>query len=441
MKIFLSWSGDKSRKIAEALYEWLPSVLPSVEPWISSEDISKGRRWARAIDEQLQETSFCVVCVVPGNAGAPWINFEAGAIAKIVSDAHVVPLLFGVEPNELMGLPLGMFQAAAFEKDEMYRVLKTVNAATGIPLSNERLKKNLDLCWNGLVSEIHAAPEISKGRGTLASTSRSEQQASRQRAHVSPGPRFSPPAQVGGQPLAERHRLRYRFWQELLDVAKKKGLQLHVNRAPTTTHWLSAGAGRSGYSWNYIIWMNDAGAVELEIDTGDKRKNKRLFDALRSRKGEVEDAFGAPLEWQRLDDARRSSIRCIVREGGLTTPEDKWPRIQAAMVEAMTRLAQALQPYLHSRSGASLKYQALGDHLAARQNQALIRLSFTDIEKIIAGSLPPSAHKYREWWSNQSDTSNRPQAAAWLNAGFRVGSVDQERGWVEFVPKHFAGDD
>jgi Domain of unknown function (DUF4268)/TIR domain len=435
MKVFLSWSGDESRKVAEALYEWLPSVLPSVEPWISSEDISKGRRWARAIDEQLQETSFCVVCVVPGNAAAPWINFEAGAISKIVSDAHVVPLLFDVEPKELMGLPLGMFQAATFEKEDMYRVLRTINAATGIPLSSERLKKNLDLCWNGLVSEIHGASNISEGRGTLTSYSKSEHQASRQRVHEAPGSPSSPPAEVRGRPSAERHRLRHRFWQGLLDVAKEKGLRLHANRTPTTSHWLSAGAGISGYSWNYVIWMDDAGAVELDIDTGDKRKNKRLFDALRSRKAEIEAAFGAPLEWQRLDDARRSGIRYIVREGGLTTPEDKWPKIQAAMVEAMARLTKILQPHLQSRAGASLKYLPLGDYLAARQDEALVRLSFTDIEKIISGSLPPSAHQYREWWSNQSDTSNRPQAAAWLNAGFKVGRVDQESGWVEFVRK------
>jgi hypothetical protein len=333
-----------------------------------------------------------------------------------------------------------MFQAATFEKEDMYRVLRTINAATGIPLSSERLKKNLDLCWNGLVSEIQGASNISEGRGTLTSYSRSEQQASRQRTHEVPGPRPSLPAEVRGRPSAERHRLRHRFWQGLLDVAKEKGLRLHANRAPTTSHWLSAGAGKSGYSWNYVIWMEDAGAVELDIDTGDKRKNKRLFDALRSRKAEIETAFGAPLEWQRLDDARRSGVRYVVREGGLTSPEDNWPRIQAAMVDAMARMAKVLQPHLGARAGASLKYQPLGDYLATHEDEATVRLSFSEIEKMIAGSLPASAHQYREWWSNQSDTSNRPQAAAWLNAGVKVSRVDQENGWVEFVPNRFAGE-
>jgi len=237
--------------------------------------------------------------------------------------------------------------------------------------------------------------------------------------------------------LATRHVLRLRFWEQLLDLARKRGLTFHANRSPSTSNWIGGKAGVAGYRWNYVIWM-DAAAIELDIDTGDKRKNKRLFDTLRSRKAEIETAFGAPLEWQRLDDARRSGVRYTVQEGGLTAPESQWPQIQTAMVDAMARLSEALQPHLQGRSSASLKYQPLGDYLTSRHDEACVRLSFTAVEKLIAGSLPPSAHQHREWWSNQSDTSNRPQAAAWLNAGFKVGSVDQENGWVEFVPKESA---
>jgi len=241
--------------------------------------------------------------------------------------------------------------------------------------------------------------------------------------------------------LAKRHELRLRFWAQLLELARKKGLPFHANRSPSTSSWIGGKVGIAGYRLNYVIWMNDTGAVELDIDTGDKRENKRVFDALRSRKAEIERAFGAPLDWQRLDDARRSSVRYIIREGGLTTPEPEWPRIQAAMVETMARLSGAIKPHLQSRASASLKYQPLEDYLADRQNKLVVRLSFPSLETIIAGSLPASAHQYREWWSNQSDTSNRPHAAAWLNAGFKVSRVDQENGWVEFVPKDSAKED
>ena len=74
------------------------------------------------------------------------------------------------------------------------------------------------------------------------------------------------------------------------------------------------------------------------------------------------------------------------------------------------------------------KYEPLEDYLKERpSSQAEVSLSFTEIEDIIGARLPKSAYAYREWWSNQSDVSNRPQAKAWIEAGFEVETVQQHR--------------
>jgi hypothetical protein len=80
------------------------------------------------------------------------------------------------------------------------------------------------------------------------------------------------------------------------------------------------------------------------------------------------------------------------------------------------------------------KYDPLHDYLS-RATSERVRFSFAAIEKMLQESLPKSAYSYREWWANQSNMANRPQAAAWLESGWKVDSVLQNkvRAWVEFV--------
>lgn len=131
MKVFISWSGERSNKIAEVLKQWIRHVIQSVEPFVSSQDISKGARWSTDIAKELQDTNFGILCVTKDNFQQPWLLFEAGALSKTIEKSYVVPLLFDLEPSDLQDSPLLQFQATSFSKEEIKKLIVTLNTACG----------------------------------------------------------------------------------------------------------------------------------------------------------------------------------------------------------------------------------------------------------------------------------------------------------------------
>lgn len=115
MRVFLSWSGKRSRELAFALRDWLPSVIQAVEPWLSSEDIPMGQRWAAEISERLQETDIGIICLTPENIDAEWLNFEARALSKFAK-SFVCPYALNLSPSDLKG-PLSQFQVAMADRE------------------------------------------------------------------------------------------------------------------------------------------------------------------------------------------------------------------------------------------------------------------------------------------------------------------------------------
>jgi hypothetical protein len=155
MQIFISWSGEKSKKIAEAIRHWLPEVIQSVRPYFTPDDVAKGQRWATDIAENLHKSEFGLFCLTAENLTAPWLLFEAGAVSKDNRVGRVCPLLFGIESAQLAG-PLLQFQATRYSKDEVFKFMKAVNEATSDPLSEIKLTRAFERCWHELDEKIQS---------------------------------------------------------------------------------------------------------------------------------------------------------------------------------------------------------------------------------------------------------------------------------------------
>jgi TIR domain len=127
MDVFLSWSGARSKAAAQPLEGWLPLVINAVEPWISAE-MDKGTRWDDEISARLEKTKVGVICLTTDNLDEKWIHFEAGALSKS-KDAYVCTLLIDIKNPGNVEYPLAKFQATKAEKDDVYRLVKTINKA------------------------------------------------------------------------------------------------------------------------------------------------------------------------------------------------------------------------------------------------------------------------------------------------------------------------
>jgi len=145
MQVFISWSGEISKALTFYLHEWLPTVVQRAVPWMSERDIEAGQRWNVEIASRLNEIDIGIICLTPENLNAPWLLFEAGAVAKAIDNARVIPVLFGLRKSDLR-FPLALFQAVECERDGFFELVFALNNRLG----TEKLTTALNTVFNGL---------------------------------------------------------------------------------------------------------------------------------------------------------------------------------------------------------------------------------------------------------------------------------------------------
>lgn len=130
MNVFISWSGERSRLVAELLSEWLQCVLQAVNPWMSSKDIDRGSLWFSEITDVLANTNIGIVCLTDENKNKPWILFESGALAKGLSSSRVCTFLIDLKPTDLQN-PLAQFNHTEPSKAGLSNLITTINRTLG----------------------------------------------------------------------------------------------------------------------------------------------------------------------------------------------------------------------------------------------------------------------------------------------------------------------
>ncbi len=153
--VFISWSGERSKRIAEAFKLLLECTLQNSYPWMSSEDIAKGSAWSTEIQSTLSRCDTGVLVLTPENLSKPWVLFEAGAISKGLKTSRACTLLIDVDAP-LTG-PLGQFQATKPEKSDVFKLIKTISEAINHPTPLSTVEITYERFWDDFNEVVRQA--------------------------------------------------------------------------------------------------------------------------------------------------------------------------------------------------------------------------------------------------------------------------------------------
>lgn len=154
MKVFISWSGTRSQAIAEQLSKFLKKVIQSADPFISTA-MDAGVKWNEVIAQNLDEHGIGILCVTPGNAEKPWLNFEAGALSRHLDDSgRVIPYLLDFGSAGNLKPPLSQFNAVTADKPGTFKLVQTLNGRCVKPQAADDLAETFEAFWPALAEQI-----------------------------------------------------------------------------------------------------------------------------------------------------------------------------------------------------------------------------------------------------------------------------------------------
>jgi hypothetical protein len=153
--LFVSWSGKRSGDAAVAFAKWIPEVIPDVRPWLSKHNIAAGAPWQHELTANLTTCPYGIFMVTKDNLHAPWLNYEAGSIArKLGIDTRLMVIL--LDDHRVTG-PLEAFQATRLDDEEMEKLVLDMNNVLGKPDWAGTVKIVFKEKWPSLATALRRA--------------------------------------------------------------------------------------------------------------------------------------------------------------------------------------------------------------------------------------------------------------------------------------------
>lgn len=144
---------------------------------------------------------------------------------------------------------------------------------------------------------------------------------------------------TNGNAQDNRFWVRKEYWSQLLPLLENTELFSNVN--PTKSHWISAGAGKTGVNYTMVVTGTHC-QIEVGLVAAKKETNKKHFKKLKSSHEEIEIAFGNKLIWQELSDKKMSRIKFMLNDVNLFD-KSHWPKMNEFFIGHLPRFENSLK--------------------------------------------------------------------------------------------------
>ncbi|HJX90500.1 MAG TPA: methyltransferase domain-containing protein [Pyrinomonadaceae bacterium] len=164
MKVFVSWSGRRSRRIADTLATWLKVLFNSdgnlIDVFVSTQDIRAAARYNEILNAALRDSTFGILCLTPENLNSPWVLFEAGGLSKTAGEGSVCPYLYELTISDLRR-PLEQFNAVVADAEGTRRLVVAINSLLQEKkIQNMALNALFNERWRELENKLEEIPTV-----------------------------------------------------------------------------------------------------------------------------------------------------------------------------------------------------------------------------------------------------------------------------------------
>ena len=148
---------------------------------------------------------------------------------------------------------------------------------------------------------------------------------------------------VGGAAPSTKAAAYQEFFQQLIDELREKNFTGAKVGQPQ--NWYSFASGVSGVTYTATFAQHGRVRAEFYISGGDSAANKAQFDALEKQRTVLEERFGEPLTWERLNDRIASRIS-VSRPGSIDDSAEELAEVREWLVARLIRMKEVFGPTL-----------------------------------------------------------------------------------------------